>query len=89
MNATDLIGFVGVFLILTAYFLNINNRIDSSDVKYILLNLIGAGLACLASILLEYYPFVLLEGIWTLVSLIALIKHYLHQKNKLNLYGKD
>ena len=81
MNGIDLIGFIGVLLILIAYFLNINDKIDSSDIKYILMNLIGAILACLASILMKYYPFVLLEGTWTIVSLVALIK-YLKRKER-------
>ena len=82
MNGTDLIGFIGVLLILIAYFLNINDKIDSSDIKYILMNLIGAILACLASILMKYYPFVLLEGTWTIVSLVALIKYLKNEKRE-------
>lgn len=76
MNIVDLLGFVGVSLILIAYFLNLNNKIDPDDIRYILMNLIGAILACLASMLMKYYPFVLLEGTWTVVSFIALIKYF-------------
>ena len=75
MNTVDLLGFIGVSMILIAYFLNLNNRLDSNDIKYILLNLFGGMLACLASLLMQYYPFVLLEGTWTIVSIIALIKY--------------
>ena len=75
MSVVDLLGFIGVSMILLAYFLNLNNRLDSNDIKYILLNLFGGMLACLASLLMHYYPFVLLEGTWTIVSIIALIKH--------------
>ena len=38
------------------------------------MNLVGAILACLASVLMKYYPFVLLEGTWAMVSLVALVK---------------
>lgn len=82
MNEVDLIGFVGVSLILIAYFLNLNDKLEPDDLRYILLNLIGGGLACLASVLMKYYPFVLLEGTWTLVSLIALIKYLRNWKKK-------
>ena len=75
MNEIDLIGFIGVALILTAYFLNLNDKLNTHDIRYILLNLIGAGLACLASILMEYIPFIVLEGAWTVVSAFALIKY--------------
>tara|TARA_R110002049_G_scaffold308052_1_gene510733 strand:+ start:1100 stop:1339 length:240 start_codon:yes stop_codon:yes gene_type:complete len=74
MNTTDWIGFIGVFLILLAYILNVTGKLQSSSLSFILLNLFGAGLACLASVLMEYLPFIILEGVWAIVSLIALIK---------------
>jgi drug/metabolite transporter (DMT)-like permease len=72
----NILGFIGVFMILLAYFLNLNGRLKVVDLKYILLNLIGAMLACIASVLMDYLPFVILEGVWTLVSLMALIRYY-------------
>ena len=33
---------------------------------YILLNIIGSGLSCYASVLIRYWPFVVLEGCWVL-----------------------
>jgi hypothetical protein len=72
---SDLIGFVGVFILLIAFLLNLAKKITQDSLSYILLNLIGAGLACLASVLIDYLPFVILEGTWTLVSLIALINY--------------
>jgi hypothetical protein len=74
MSLVDWIGSLGVFLILLAYFLNVIGKITTSKLSFILLNLIGAIMACLASILLNYWPFILLEGVWALVSLYALLK---------------
>jgi len=76
MSYIDWIGFIGVFQILLAYFLNVTNKIKNTDLSFKLLNLIGAGLACVASILLKYLPFITLEDIWTIVSFALLIKHY-------------
>ena len=75
MNTIDWIGFVGVFQILLAYVLNVLGKIEKEDLSFISLNLIGASVACLASILMKYVPFILLEGIWAIVSLISLIKY--------------
>ena len=75
MNIVDWLGFIGVFQILLAYILNINGKIKSTDLTFILLNLIGASLACLASIFMEYIPFIILEGVWAFVSLISLLKY--------------
>jgi len=76
MNYIDWFGFVGVFQILLAYFLNVTKKVSTNNLVFILLNLVGASFACLASILLNYVPFVVLEGIWTLVSLYSLLKYY-------------
>ena len=72
MNIIDWVGFVGVFQILLAYILNVAGKVNSKDLIFILLNLIGAGMACMASILMNYIPFIILEGVWTLVSFISL-----------------
>jgi hypothetical protein len=79
METTDWIGFTGVSLLLIAYFLNVNNKIAKDSLSYLMLNVIGAGIACFASVLLHYLPFVILEGCWTLVSAMGII-HYFRKK---------
>ncbi|GGI57990.1 CBU_0592 family membrane protein [Winogradskyella haliclonae] len=74
MNHADWIGFIGVFQILLAYTLNVSGRLEKNSLTFILLNLFGGILACLASVLMKYIPFIILEGVWSIVSLIALIK---------------
>ncbi len=83
MTLTDWIGFIGVLLILIAYFLNITGKLSSKELPFILLNLIGASLACLASYLIDYLPFVILEGVWALVSGYALFKYFSRYSGKL------
>jgi hypothetical protein len=74
MNLTDWIGFIGVAILLLAFFLNLFNRLNKDSVAYLSMNILGAGLACYASVLLKFLPFILLEGCWTLVSMIGLFK---------------
>jgi hypothetical protein len=71
----DIIGTLGVGLILLAYFLNITKLIQHDDKLYFVMNIIGAALACYASLLISYWPFVILEGTWVLVSLYGLMKN--------------
>ena len=73
---SDIIGSFGVTLLLIAFLLNLAGRISKDGLTYILLNLIGAGLAMLASWLIHYIPFVVLEGTWTLVSGVAFINYF-------------
>jgi O-antigen ligase len=72
MNLNDIIGTVGVGLILLAYFLNIFSWIKKEGVLFYSLNIVGASIACFASILIDYLPFVILEATWAIVSVIGL-----------------
>jgi len=75
MNLTDWLGTIGVLQILLAYFLNVIGKVSSKSLAFILLNLIGASMACFASVLLKYWPFIVLEGVWALVSLYSFINY--------------
>ncbi|MFY9242893.1 MAG: hypothetical protein WAO74_07695 [Polaribacter sp.] len=75
MNIVDWIGFFGVFQILLAYLLSVIKKIKTDSLAFILLNLSGAIMACIASILIKYIPFVILEGAWALVSFFSLITY--------------
>jgi hypothetical protein len=83
MNLADLTGTVGVTLILLAYTLNLFSVIPKNGRLFLLLNLLGAALACYASVLISYTPFIILEGAWAFISAIALIRH-LQCENKNN-----
>ena len=76
MKYNDIIGTIGVGLILFAYFLNIFSLIPKEGYLFFIMNIAGAALACYASFLIHYFPFVLLEGTWTLVSLVGLLRLY-------------
>jgi hypothetical protein len=76
MQYHDAIGTIGVGLILIAYFFNISAFIPKNGVLYFILNIIGAGLACYASVLINYTPFIILEATWVLVSFWGLFGVY-------------
>jgi len=68
------VGSIGVGLLLIAYFLNLIKRVSQDSKLYTALNAVGAGLACYSSYLISFGPFIVLEGVWFVVSVIALIK---------------
>lgn len=74
MTYNDLIGTLGVGLILLAYFLNTANLVKKDGRTFYVMNIIGAAFACYASFLIPYWPFVILEGTWTLVSIYGLMR---------------
>ena len=73
MTYNDIIGSIGVALVLIAYFLNTERLIPVNGKLFYVVNIFGAVLACYASWLIGYWPFVILEGTWTLVSIYGLM----------------
>jgi len=80
MTTADLIGSVGVAILLLAFLLNLLKRLSQDSPIYSLLNMMGAGLACYASWIIDYLPFVVLEGTWCLVAAVALTRTLLRRR---------
>ena len=78
MSVSDSLGTVGVSLLLVAFLLILFKKIQVDSVSYILLNMVGAALCGVSAYLISFYPFVVLEGVWVLVSLYALFKNVPH-----------
>jgi hypothetical protein len=74
MTYTDLISTIGVSLILLAFFLNTFKYLADKSKLYFILNIIGGAFACYGSVLLNSVPFIILEGTWSLVAIVGLIR---------------
>ena len=74
MSVSDSLGTAGVSLLLLAFLLILSKKIQVESVSYTLLNMVGAALCGVSAYLISFYPFVVLEGVWVLVSLYALFK---------------
>jgi len=86
MVLSDIIGSIGVAMMLAAFILNIADKLDNNDLFYIVLNLFGGILACIASCMISYEPFIILESTWSIASAWALYtnlkeKHGERRKN--------
>ncbi len=75
MTYTDIISTIGVSLILLAFFLNTFKYISDTGKLYFILNIIGGAFACYGSVLLNSLPFIILEGTWSIVAFIGLMKN--------------
>ena len=74
MDAPTLIGSLGVALLLLAFFLSLFKFITQDGFAYIGMNIAGAGLAGWSSWIIAFMPFVVLEAVWCLVAVAALVK---------------
>ena len=74
MTYNDWMGTIGVGLVLLAYFLNTMKWITGNGKFFFVLNTLGGALSCYAALLIDFIPFVVLEAIWTVVSVYGLMK---------------
>jgi len=76
ITLADILGTIGVVMMLAVFVLNIADQLSNDSPFYIVSNLIGGSLACIASIMIQYLPFVFLEGTWALISAWALCVYF-------------
>ncbi len=65
---------VGALLILTAYVLGLFGMLDQRSYWYLWLNLVGAGALTVLAWHERQWGFLLLEGVWTLVTAWSLYR---------------
>lgn len=70
----DIIGWVGSFLVVFAYALNMYKKLASDDLYYYLLNIIGSGCLIANTIYHSAIPSAAVNIIWVIIAVIAMIK---------------
>ena len=74
MSGGEWIGTVGVTILLLAYALNVLKKIGSDSAAYLFMNGLGALLACTSAFMINFWPFVVLEGVWAISSFIIFFR---------------
>jgi hypothetical protein len=73
-NVVQIVSLLGSILILGAYIANQFRRIGPLDLSYVLLNLVGSAILAVVAVIEQQWGFLLLEGVWALVSLWSTVK---------------
>jgi len=74
MSIETTIGLIGTLLILFAFFMNQKHRWNDTDLRYDVLNFLGARLLIWYSVLISAWPFAVLNCAWALISLKDILK---------------
>ena len=70
----QIVQIVGAILVLTAFVAAQLRLVHQESLVYLLLNVVGAGILAVLAFQEQQWGFLLLEGVWTLVSLRGVIK---------------
>jgi hypothetical protein len=70
----DLLGTLGIVLLLSAFLANTMGRLAATGAPYHLLNGLGAALLAWYSVRLGVWIFAVLEGVWALAALWNLVR---------------
>lgn len=70
----QLISLVGAALILAAFAANVFEKLNNQSPAYHVLNMLGAGFLTYTAVVGSQWGFILLEGVWTLVSIYGLVR---------------
>lgn len=80
MSLTDLIGILGVIVIIIAYILLQLEKMDAKDLGFSVLNTLGA-LFIIISLLYDWnLASFIMESTWMIVSLYGILKYYQYHK---------
>ena len=71
---TELVQIVGAILVLAGFAAAQLGRVSAKSVGYLVINLVGSALLAAVAVIGRDWGFLLLEGVWAVVSLISLIK---------------
>ena len=66
----------GALLILTAFAAAQFHYLDQDSLSYIVLNLVGSIILAVLAYIESQWGFVLLEGVWAIVSAWSLVRHF-------------
>lgn len=70
---SQLVQVIGSVLILAAFALAQRGVLDAKSRVYLVLNLVGSGVLAADAVAEKQWGFLLLEGVWSLVSLLSLL----------------
>lgn len=68
MSSSDVVGTVGVSILLIAFVLNQRRTISEHSRTFLVMNMIGALLCAYSAWLVRFMPFVVLETMWALFA---------------------
>ena len=73
-SSVQLVSVLGSLLVLVAYVANQLGWLSAKGLRYAFANIVGSGFLAVVAALEEQWGFLLLEGVWASVTLVAVVR---------------
>lgn len=70
----DAVQIVGSLLILAGFVAALFGRINQSSYRYLIANAVGSAVLTVTAVISREWGFILLEGVWALVSIYSIVR---------------
>jgi hypothetical protein len=70
----DVVQILGSLLILSAFVLALLGRLSQASYTYLIVNAVGSAVLTATAVISREWGFILLEGVWALVSLGSIVR---------------
>jgi membrane-bound ClpP family serine protease len=82
LSLSDLIGILGVIIIIIGYMLLQLEKMDAKDLGFSVLNTLGALLIILSLLYAWNLPSFIMEFTWMMISVYGIFKYYMKKKEE-------
>lgn len=73
-NAIEVLGWLGAALVVGSYYVNINGKLKSTSITYIICNLLGGIFFTINTWIHKAYPSMVVNIIWVIIAIAAMVK---------------
>jgi len=70
----EILGWLGSVMVILAYALNINKKLDSDSLLYYFLNITGSSLLIVNTLYHRAIPSMMVNVVWVLIAVVAIFK---------------
>jgi len=70
----EILGWLGSVMVILAYALNINKKLDSDSLLYYFLNITGSSLLIINTLYHRAIPSMAVNVVWVLIAIVAIFK---------------